>query len=1209
MSAVRRSIAVLVLVWAAPPLPAQDVSGKVIVAGENDQILPRLVAADRLVAWGNTPEVAARMLGLFTVPAGVDRMLGPCIGLALENNSSEKWERALEEYQRLLLEESNALIPLPKSNGRYGFQLASTQLRRLCHQRLAQLPPLLREQYRRRVDAEANKLFLEGKEQRAPAPLRRLVNEHFCSRYADQALDLLGDLAFETGNFEEALHWWRHLVLGPGEMPTEDVLLFPDPRVDVALIQAKQVLALAFMGRHREARTYLARWQHEFPKAEGRLGGERGLLAPIAARWIDKVAARTPSSSAANWPTFGGSSSRSQPALPFPSSQSWLDGPTWRARLPDADALRTPRGNPVLDDLTRRVAFHPIINGEQVLIADSRSIAAYHLFTGKIAFRFHLHDAGLREPVAGNSAEGRFTLSAWDKLIFASLGRQTIGTVREEDKDQEAASYLVCLDAAAKTNESRLRWHVRARTPNGKPAVFEGAPVAEAGKVFVAVSRVDGGRTHTAVACFDAHTGRQRWWREICDAAEFDTTATARVRPHLLTMTAAELIYSNHAGAIIALDPWNGQCLWAVRYPSRGSLTADGSRSPRDLAPCVFAGGRLYAAPRDSDRVFCLEPTSGRLIWQREGPEVVHVIGVARDRLVLATSHGKQRGMQALDAATGDDLWLQPAVGTLPSLGKGLILGNWMLWPTTDSQLPYRAIHLLSGTPERPGSEKGDDPIYFDPTSLRNLIPGNMSFGNDCLVIAGLEELVVYVPSAYDPSTTGAKDQKETRSGNPWKLKVFPIEAIAARKNDSASIAPTSLALPVERSDVLLPARLLRWASSKATLSATVLVQQASGLACIALGDKPLSWQQKSVVRSPTWADRFNDLVLVGGPGGVEAHRILDGALAWRFEDSSGRDCFSAFQLNERLLFFLQEQRNLIALDPATGLPAWHFVAPGGEIRPLEGGLFHPHFHAGNRFVILQTNSGRLFVLDSRTGMTVCETTTAKDPWPSPPAALDEDRIALADPEGRVRLIQPSTGRTIWLFEPPAPTSLTGELPQILLREKGLFALIPRNIGPDLVRLDPATGRSLWSVGLAGSHDLCTASFDGEAIYFVSANRLLARSLTTGKQIWERALPGNCGTWHTHRTDSILVIHPSNALRWPWLPFGGSGLSWAMALTKDRMPPQEQAICLVDPKDGRLVQRLVLTHGRGPINLQILPHSLVAGCDDKTWIYRSSAKD
>src|SRR5205823_6855331 len=133
-------------------------------------------------------------------------------------------------------------------------------LRRICHQRLARLPASALQQYRQRVDTEARKLFLEAKETRSFPPLRRLARDLFCSRWGDQALNLLGDLAFEQGDFEEALASWRQIVLSPGELPEANTLLFPDPAVNIALVRAKQILALAFLRRHEEARRYLVLW-------------------------------------------------------------------------------------------------------------------------------------------------------------------------------------------------------------------------------------------------------------------------------------------------------------------------------------------------------------------------------------------------------------------------------------------------------------------------------------------------------------------------------------------------------------------------------------------------------------------------------------------------------------------------------------------------------------------------------------------------------------------------------------------------------------------------------------------------------------------------------------------------------------------------------------------------------------------------------------
>ena len=60
------------------------------------------------------------------------------------------------------------------------------------------------------------------------------------SRFAE-ALDLLGDLAFEKGQFEDAFAWWSLLVVPAGEATESrsERLLFPDPRVDLGKVRAK----------------------------------------------------------------------------------------------------------------------------------------------------------------------------------------------------------------------------------------------------------------------------------------------------------------------------------------------------------------------------------------------------------------------------------------------------------------------------------------------------------------------------------------------------------------------------------------------------------------------------------------------------------------------------------------------------------------------------------------------------------------------------------------------------------------------------------------------------------------------------------------------------------------------------------------------------------------------------------------------------------
>ena len=138
------------------------------------------------------------------------------------------------------------------------------------------------------------------------------------------------------------------------------------------------------------------------------------------------------------------------------------------------------------------------------------------------------------------------------------------------------------------------------------------------------------------------------------------------------------------------------------------------------LAPCLFHDDRLYVAPLDCDRLFCIDPNSGTILWEETGVEVVDLLGVAHDKLLFTTSSG----LRAIDAVNGGDRggWTQPAVGKLPPLGHAAC------WPAIGfcgrrrtRRLPMRAVS------QETGSQETLDGAYSDPTQLRGLIAGNMA--------------------------------------------------------------------------------------------------------------------------------------------------------------------------------------------------------------------------------------------------------------------------------------------------------------------------------------------------------------------------------------------------------------------------------------------------------------------------------------------------
>jgi outer membrane protein assembly factor BamB/tetratricopeptide (TPR) repeat protein len=398
----------------------------------------------------------------------------------------------------------------------------------------------------------------------------------------------------------------------------------------------------------------------------------------------------------------------------------------------------------------RGLAFHPVIVGGRVLVADARSVTAYDVATGDrrvwdLGRELGCPVYGPRERRAGDPPgltvtsppppDLRYTLTAADGLVYARLGAQA---VTAGPKGSGADSYLVCLEVAGAAGRPRLRWSKKlAAGSDGPRAAFEGAPVVRDDRVYVAVTRFANNEEVTAVHCYAAgmeSNAPPRWAQDVF--ARRSGPTAPRYRHRLLTLAGPYVVCGSQAGAVVALDALTGRRAWAVRYPSGSVTTRGGFPVARDLDPAVYADGRLYVAPADSDRLLCLDPWTGATLWERALPPdgvAVHLLGVGSGRLIFTTP----TGIRAVRAADGGDAggWVQPDVGDdggLPSWGRGFLAGKWVFWPTTGG------VKVLS-------QEDGRQPDDLIPLSPEALPPGNLAYAGGCLAVAGERELSVYL--------------------------------------------------------------------------------------------------------------------------------------------------------------------------------------------------------------------------------------------------------------------------------------------------------------------------------------------------------------------------------------------------------------------------------------------------------------------------------
>ncbi len=336
--------------------------------------------------WGSGPTVSAQFVGAMPEnrPAARGAQFHPdasftaesLLRTAAQHVQNQQWAEAIDLYQRVLHEFGDTVTQLPKDD-----PAADPKGVRNCSSMPARTPiggwPRCRPRrcalYRRRLDPQAEPWFREGAARRDASLLRKVVDEAFCSSFGDDALDQLGDLAFQQGRFREALADYRQIA--PDPAAPAGGLVHPDPDVDRARVAAKILLCRAALGTSPPTPAELDAFATQYPNAQGLLAGRNGPLSRSLAAAIQTDQLSPPAAPDSRWPTFAGAPLRSRIATqpldvgslqwkvrlePVAQARS-MAGPMVFAGHPQTTAQRPDRG----------LAYYPIVVGDQVVLCDA----------------------------------------------------------------------------------------------------------------------------------------------------------------------------------------------------------------------------------------------------------------------------------------------------------------------------------------------------------------------------------------------------------------------------------------------------------------------------------------------------------------------------------------------------------------------------------------------------------------------------------------------------------------------------------------------------------------------------------------------------------------------------------------------------------------------------------------------------------------------
>ncbi len=681
-----------------------------------------------------------------------------------------QWAEAIDIYQRVIQQYGDKVARLPRENPAGDAAEDSVlyvDVRHFCQRKLAALPPEARALYRARIDPQAERWYQQGVTSGDRSQLRRVIDQAFGSSWGDNALDLLGDLSFQDGRFDEALALYRQILPDrPGEGAE---LVYPDPDVDLARVAAKKLLCRAALPENPPGPNDLPAFAKKYPGAKGSLAGRDGPYLQTLELALKADHLAPPAEHDGRWPTFAGSPTRTR-VVPGPVDVGSLQ---WRVNLERIELGRNPGVNrrgittmsgPGRPD--RLLSYHPIVLGDQVIVADDNQIRAYNLndrpdgLPGasagqvKVAWEWHDEDQGGNGIQATRSSIGvpRFTLTAQGDRVFARMGLTTIPSPNRMGMGGlggGSQSYLVAIDRAT---EGKKLWKklsadvLSTRKPgdnSNRNVGFEGTPVADARSVYVALTdRRE--QTATFVAALDAETGATRWVRYLGAASSDGDNmfggmgmgmgmggGTSNDFGHrLLTLDGPTLYYQTNLGAVAAIDAETGSIRWVATYPRLDR--SNGAPHERDLNPAISHDGLVIVAPDDAAAVYAYEAATGRLLWKTkplpDEAKLTHLLGVAKGRLIATGDR-----VLLFHIKTGELMHSWPDTGHgYESFGRGLLAGDKIYWPTRNE------IHVL----DQATGLRSEPPIKLQDSYQET--GGNLAVGDGYLIVAQTEKLVVF---------------------------------------------------------------------------------------------------------------------------------------------------------------------------------------------------------------------------------------------------------------------------------------------------------------------------------------------------------------------------------------------------------------------------------------------------------------------------------
>ena len=711
-----------------------------------------------------------------------------------------RWESAIDLYQRVMEEYGSELIFYDQQGKPYP---RYRTVREHCHCQIvswSERYPRALDTYRRRVDPEAKFLYEQGVQYRDEERLKQVVQQFFASSVGDDSLSALAELSLERGEYTKARGYWRRVSpllyaltsnrvttasSGPGfsqhdlvalsdrleaSQKSNACLVYPDTDLPPASLFARLVLVSVMERSRSRARVELDLLSQRWSAELGTWAGQRVVLQKVLEAWYEESATWPDLPRDKGWGTFAGNAARNgtvEKDLDIVPRVVWtrlIGPPSLVNRM-----VFSQEGGSVRRwgrDVRSYFPYFPVAIGNLILVCDEDFVWGFDVNTGRAAFPSGSQEvqdrtygrlnkiAYISRPDVDLSSRHwslpGFSLTVFGDKLFGRLGgaMSMVHDKRGIIDGPDDVSYAVSLDLS---KQGKLAGElVQSEEPGLQ---LEGAPLADAGSIYLVGRHEDGMRTRSYVSAYDWETGQMRWNRFIVSSERAGQGVVQDVADRLLTMQQGHLFFNTNQGVVCALDGRQGDVLWMTRYPriDKGSYEDPDFHLLRGVNPCLVYKEKVIVAPSDCRQIFALDSMTGELNWESTVPQdVQHVLGVRGDKLLVSGD-----SLWWLDVNTGRVLSRFPPLGSADltrsgssprGAGRGLITSDTVWWPTREGVLLFD-LH----------TQRHVDTIWFTPAlAAAGVSGGNLLMSQGHLIVATADRLIAFNESGiptWSPTT------------------------------------------------------------------------------------------------------------------------------------------------------------------------------------------------------------------------------------------------------------------------------------------------------------------------------------------------------------------------------------------------------------------------------------------------------------------------